>query len=779
VDLYLNAELLPYPGLPNSGAYCFVTTALQLLFHIPAVRDCVLNFPCTDPPPAFIALKSLFAALLHGETEFPPDEFARQMGVHKGEQCDVSEFLERCLGLLEPLFPTFSQLYASELFEPNREPHRLLGVPVSAVDDGITHDNLADFATGLHLDMNPPIQFFLLNRADSKDDRDASFSYKTDLQLNGDRYQLFGVVVHKGTLNQGHFQLFARPYLGQWVSFSDADTHYVLPRDALDANFGRDSPAPFRRSPSEQCPGASPTVAYVLAYFRESALAQVLAGPRLEPFATAIPLPGYCRGPAVLAQRTIEITRRSCRGVSLGRIEPTETTSVAQGITVPDFLEHVRAFCGLGERPFALFPCGSRGRESLCILPGDGGSAVASAHFFLDDTQAPSAGLRLAFVFRFVLDDPGNPAYMGPVTFVDQAGLVMGIRAYIGKELFDMGIDRDGRYEFPAKGKFWGALPGNAPRIVTQSLIEPADRAVELDFSRPGPGFVSTASVLKYAGWHMRLYWFMQTRIEISVTRLGTDRCVKVALPLSALAAAAAALLARELGIAAEPPPDFVGGFFASSWPGFPALRGEWARPRVTLEQLRIPAKCFFVFVRGGGRDERDFRVTYSENARQIARVCHVWGPEKATIRTVLEIAGVAFDERVHRIVLVMNSKIYKLAAPEETIPATHQDEIRVEVVPEDQRERRLVKVLYGHLDGTGKIHECAVPFYFPVIPEEGPEDARERLTEMIWLPEAAGNLQFVWYKTGEKEGDVDFADRDKLFDDPYHICVLVQQPPP
>jgi hypothetical protein len=152
-ELYLDAKLVPYPGLHNSGSYCYVTTALQLLFHIPAIRGAVLNSESAASPPAFCALKSLFEALLGGNADFRPDEFAHQMGVAEGEQCDVSEFLGRCFDLLERECPGIGSLYSGHyIVQGESQLYRLLPVPIQPLLfpdrlETATPANLPDLAT--------------------------------------------------------------------------------------------------------------------------------------------------------------------------------------------------------------------------------------------------------------------------------------------------------------------------------------------------------------------------------------------------------------------------------------------------------------------------------------------------------------------------------------------------------------------------------------------------------------------------------------------------------
>lgn len=60
----------PYPGLINQGATCYLNSAIQMLYHIPLLRQVVMDLPLSGPAAerhqAVVALKSLFYEMSSG-----------------------------------------------------------------------------------------------------------------------------------------------------------------------------------------------------------------------------------------------------------------------------------------------------------------------------------------------------------------------------------------------------------------------------------------------------------------------------------------------------------------------------------------------------------------------------------------------------------------------------------------------------------------------------------------------------------------------------------------
>ncbi|CAK0892700.1 unnamed protein product, partial [Prorocentrum cordatum] len=109
-------------------------------------------------------------------------------------------------------------------------------------------------------------------------------------------YSLHSVVVHSGSVSDGHYYAFARLRAGateqdcQWVKFNDELVTHCSEQAAVEDNYGGEDPQlwDYFQLPPDQLVGArAPTApkihsAYMLSYVREDHLEEILAAPLLD-----------------------------------------------------------------------------------------------------------------------------------------------------------------------------------------------------------------------------------------------------------------------------------------------------------------------------------------------------------------------------------------------------------------------------------------------------------------------------------------------------------------
>lgn len=70
----------------------------------------------------------------------------------------------------------------------------------------------------------------------------SKFMAKDGVDRDNQIYELFGVLVHSGTVDGGHYYAFLRPTEKQkWYEFNDSSVSSVSPRDAIENNYGGSS----------------------------------------------------------------------------------------------------------------------------------------------------------------------------------------------------------------------------------------------------------------------------------------------------------------------------------------------------------------------------------------------------------------------------------------------------------------------------------------------------------------------------------------------------------
>jgi ubiquitin carboxyl-terminal hydrolase 7 len=173
---------------------------------------------------------------------------------HFEEFYDISLEVANC-GSLEESFARFTA------------PQRLIGENQYDTDQGKQPAILET-----HFETVPPVLYLHLRRFryDPVSGKLAKindrFTFPTVYSLSGSNpYELFGVLVHSGTAEFGHYYAFLRPTPNpEWFEFNDSSVRAVPAYEAVDRNFGD---------------GVNPSTAYMLIYLQKSSIPALFSAP--------------------------------------------------------------------------------------------------------------------------------------------------------------------------------------------------------------------------------------------------------------------------------------------------------------------------------------------------------------------------------------------------------------------------------------------------------------------------------------------------------------------
>ncbi|KAK8866837.1 hypothetical protein M9Y10_009805 [Tritrichomonas musculus] len=296
----ISTSEVSYRGLKNLGATCYMNSILQVLFHLPLFRKYIFNIRVGDTEEdhnILLHLQRIFAMMQLSHYSVSTKNLARSFGWSNIETMMQQDVYEFCSVFLEKIDITIqkipqnkkfsiSSLFKGKYISTIRCRHvnfqtqttNVINVctldvrGVSSLEESFLSftsveplDGSNKYDTGTYglqdADMFskftelPQILMLHLKRFDidmetqqnSKIDSYFSFSKNIDLrkyladQNNVDcsQYELFGVLVHAGTINSGHYTAFIRPTPNSpWHCFNDSEVNVVDEEKAIYENFG-------------------------------------------------------------------------------------------------------------------------------------------------------------------------------------------------------------------------------------------------------------------------------------------------------------------------------------------------------------------------------------------------------------------------------------------------------------------------------------------------------------------------------------------------------------
>ena len=288
-------KLTGYVGLINEGTTCYMNCLLQTLFLITSFRRAIYSIPISDCEEGKIpkALGQLFAALQLSEKPLSTQDLLRSFGWARDqwhEQQDVQEFSYKFSDTLEksmngtPAQGTYAQLFRGQLLQQIRcvdiahESSRcedFIDLQLDVKGCGNIYESFGRYVEPVMLtgemqyeaeghgkqDARKSVRFLRLpavlqiqlKRFEYKASRgmmtkiNEKFEFYAEIELNsyvvqgaeGNRYRLFSILAHSGTLGKGHYSSFISPGLDDmWYQFNDMTVDKALATQAIEANWG-------------------------------------------------------------------------------------------------------------------------------------------------------------------------------------------------------------------------------------------------------------------------------------------------------------------------------------------------------------------------------------------------------------------------------------------------------------------------------------------------------------------------------------------------------------
>lgn len=294
----LESPCASYAGLRNQGATCYLNSLLQLYFHLPVFRNIVYHMPTTgaeDPETSIpINLQNLFCRMQSSSACCNTVALTRSFGWDYNEittQQDIQEFSRLLFeNLLDKVKNTWLEEQMMRLFRgKERTIIKCRNVPYESTVDSEFYDlslqvidckSLHDaFVWELETDhligkeqyktedyglqdadicyeflKLPEILFLHLRRFQRDTTRNCNvkvntrFEFPREIDLgefipaDSSRsygYDLFGVLVHSGSVVSGHYYAYLRTSPDpQWYKFDDATVTKVSETEAIENNYG-------------------------------------------------------------------------------------------------------------------------------------------------------------------------------------------------------------------------------------------------------------------------------------------------------------------------------------------------------------------------------------------------------------------------------------------------------------------------------------------------------------------------------------------------------------
>eukprot|EP01080_Neovahlkampfia_damariscottae_P003426 gene3426-5971_t len=319
-----------YNGLINQGATCYMNSLLQTLFHLKIFRDLVFSIPITnDNRNAPFALQKLFYHLKYEKEEIiETTELTKSFGWDNYDsfrQHDVQEFcrvlmdhLEEKLKKSENQKDKILQIFGGKIlnfiecinvdYKSEREENFYdLQLNVKGCSniyesldqyteveilEGENQYNSETFGLqnakkGVKFLSLPPVLMFHLKRFEfdvvnyTQYKINDKYEFPIDLDLkkyfNDEQnkletdYVLFGVLIHSGNVDSGHYYSFIQKEKGQWFKFNDEKVFTLNEESVFKDSFGGElENFPYFWSSDSQPNKFNFTNAYMLVYIKKS-----------------------------------------------------------------------------------------------------------------------------------------------------------------------------------------------------------------------------------------------------------------------------------------------------------------------------------------------------------------------------------------------------------------------------------------------------------------------------------------------------------------------------
>ena len=317
-----NFSHVQYSGLQNQGATCYMNSMLQALYHLPIFRQAIYKLDysnASDEKNIPLNMQKLFAEMELNPSNRPVSTKAltTSFGWTQDEtwrQHDAQEFLRVIIDNLETKMKTCKELenFIPSLFQGEYKSFvKCLNVDysssvnqtfydislnvhgISSVQESLKKyievEKLNDLyetekygkqeaVMGIEFLKFPPVLHLHLRRfeydsiTNSMKKINSKFEFPPYLNLSKfkkncaddeeeDIYELFGVLVHRGSSYYGHYYAYLRPTKeNTWYCFNDSSVIQVKPNQVFEDNFGGTDNFNFTKTHS----------AYMLIYIKRS-----------------------------------------------------------------------------------------------------------------------------------------------------------------------------------------------------------------------------------------------------------------------------------------------------------------------------------------------------------------------------------------------------------------------------------------------------------------------------------------------------------------------------
>lgn len=301
IDSMFSVTATQYCGIMNQGATCYMNSILQAFYHLPAFRKIIYEIQesVQKPEDSIIwNLQRLFGKLQTSADPVSTSLLTKSFGWDKyaaSRQQDIQEFMRVVIETIEnKLKGTPQENDIAHLFrgnwksfircinvdceKSNIEPFYDLSLDVKGCKtlresllkfiepEKLDHDNQyqtdefgkQDVLKGIEFMEFPSVLFLHLKRIEYDFNLDrkvkinsrlefpktidlSEFLGKDAVQTKSNVFTLYGIIVHAGEADEGHFYVFLRTNPNQqeqWFEFNDSSVYITNEECAIKANFG-------------------------------------------------------------------------------------------------------------------------------------------------------------------------------------------------------------------------------------------------------------------------------------------------------------------------------------------------------------------------------------------------------------------------------------------------------------------------------------------------------------------------------------------------------------
>lgn len=285
-DSSIDQRIASFSGLVNQGSTCYINVWLQVLYHIPMFRSFIFKNHEDTQCRLFLSIRRLFYLMtIHNNQSQSTKDLTKSFGWESDDilvQHDTHEFFTIFIDTL----PKSIQNCAKYLFNgktrqiitrkdndkvilnETEESFTTISLDVSQSDtlkeslenfsktQTLSGDEQYKTMSNEKIDVNVKtnIEVFprvlIIHLARFKFDAsnltmskiNSPFQFDDNFTISNNEYTLYGVIVHSGTPNSGHYYTYIRPDLqnknSDFVLFNDTDVKYVSKSEAIENNFG-------------------------------------------------------------------------------------------------------------------------------------------------------------------------------------------------------------------------------------------------------------------------------------------------------------------------------------------------------------------------------------------------------------------------------------------------------------------------------------------------------------------------------------------------------------